>query len=535
MYAERLRVLIPHRTASTRTIVVIKRFAAGCLLLLAAAPAAAQEWRTNDRVLRAIWQEGMQRSRLEPLGQALIDSIGPRLTGTAGQAAAHDWAAAQLASWGAEARVERYGEWIGWRRGTAHVDLVAPRQRTLEARLLAYSRGTSGPVTGDVVLLPALADTAALRAWLGTVRGRFVLMDAAPVTCRPTESWQQWAQPAALQRLAAAVARSDSAWAARFRGLRLEPEQLMHLAGEAGAAGVLTNDWSGGWGTEFVHMAMTPAVPILNVTCEDYGLLHRLAERGQGPRLRVDASADYTGPAPAMNTVAMVRGRRLPDEYVVLSAHFDSWDAASGATDNATGALVMMEAMRILRRVYPNPRRTIVVGLWSGEEQGLNGSRAFAEDHPEVVSGLQVLLNQDTGTGRIDRISFQGFTEAAPFLRRWLARVPPQLAAIELDDPGLPSAGSSDHSSFVCRAAPALWLLSKSWDYGSYTWHTSRDTYDKVVFDEVRQNAVLLAMLAYLASEDPQRVPRTVREMPPGPDGKPGRWPACQPAQRTLG
>jgi carboxypeptidase Q len=516
---------------------VKKTIAAACLLLAAVPAAAQQPWRTSDRVLRAIWEEGMQRSQLESLGTALIDSLGPRLTGSPGQLAAHAWAAAQLGAWGAEARNEPYGEWIGWRRGPAHVDLVQPRERTLEARLLAYSRGTPGPVTGEVVALPELADSAAVRAWLPSARGRFVLIDANPLTCRPIESWQQWAQPPTLARLARDVAQGDSAWERRLARTGMHPAELSHLLGQAGAAGVLTNDWTGGWGTEYVHMAQTPAVPILNVTCEDYGLLFRLAERGQGPVLRVDAQAEYTGAAQAMNTVAMVRGRRLPDEYVVLSAHFDSWDAASGATDNATGTLVMMEAMRILRRVYPNPRRTIVVGLWSGEEQGLNGSRAFAEDHPEVVDGMQVLLNQDTGTGRIDRISFQGFTEAAPFFRRWLARMPPALArGIELDDPGLPSAGSSDHSSFVCRGAPGIWLLSKSWDYGTYTWHTTRDTYDKVIFDEVRQNAVLIAMLAYLASEDPRRVPRTLREIPANAEtGKPGTWPECHPAQRTVG
>lgn len=504
---------------------------------ITASPAAAQQgWTTEDRVLRAIWDEGMERSQLEPLAQALVDSIGPRLTGSPEQQAAHAWAAAQLAAWGAEARNEPYGTWLGWRRGTAHVDLVQPRERTLEARLLAYSRGTESPVTGDVVLLPEVADSAELLAWLPAARGRFVLVDAAPVTCRPTENWQRWALPAALDALAQEVARSESAWGRRLQRTGMERWELIHALGQAGAAGVLTNDWTGGWGTEYVHMATTPAVPVLNVTCEDYGLLFRLAARGQGPRIRVDARAEYTGEVPAMNTVAVVRGRQLPDEYVVLSAHFDSWDAASGATDNASGVLVMMEAMRILRRVHPQPRRTIVVGLWGGEEQGLNGSRAFAEDHPEVIAGLQALLNQDTGTGRIERISLQGFTGAEPFWRRWLGRVPPELAqGIELDAPGMPSAGSSDHSSFVCRGAPAFWLLSKSWDYGTYTWHTTRDTYDKLVLPELRRNAVLLAMLAYLASEDPQRMPRRLRTDLPTPSGAVGRWPACEPAARGIG
>jgi carboxypeptidase Q len=506
---------------------------------LFAVPASPQQgWTTGDRVLRAIWDEGMQRSQLEPLAQALTDSLGPRLTGAPEQQAAHAWAAAVMGGWGAEARTEPYGTWIGWRRGTAHVDLLAPRVRTLEARLLAYSRGTPGAVTGEVVLLPEVADSASFASRLSTVRGRFVLVDAGPVTCRPTENWQQWAQPATLQRLARDVAQADSAWARRQARTGMgDPWQLIHTLGEAGAAGVLTSEWTGGWGTSRVHMAMTPAVPVLSVACEDYGLLFRLAERGQGPSIRVDAPAEYTGEAPAMNTVAMVRGRRLSDEYVVLSAHFDSWDASSGATDNASGAVVMMEALRILRSVYPNPRRTIVVGLWSGEEQGLNGSRAFAEDHPEILTGLQTLLNQDTGTGRIERISLQGFAQAEPFWRRWLGRLPPELTeGVELDAPGYPSAGSSDHSSFVCHGAPAAWLLSKSWDYGTYTWHTDRDTYDKLVFPDLRRNAVMLAMLAYLASEDPRRVPHTMRtDLPADPAGQPGRWPACQPATRTIG
>ncbi|HEU0015005.1 MAG TPA: M20/M25/M40 family metallo-hydrolase [Longimicrobium sp.] len=504
--------------------------AACCALLAAAAPLRAQG---RDAVLRAIHEEGMQRSALEPLAQALLDSIGPRLTGSPGQAAAHRWAEGVLAGWGVAARSEPYGRWEGWERGVTHVDLLEPRVRTLEARLLAWSRGTDGPVTGGVVHLPDPGDAAAFQAWLAGARGKWVLMSPTPATCRPIENWQRWAQPQTLARLAAEVAAADTAFARRVRGTRMSGQRLAMALGAAGVAGLLTTDWTGGWGTEFVHAAW-PGLVMLSVGCEDFGLLARLAERRQGPVIRVDARVRSTGLAPAMNTVGEIRGRALPGEYVVLSAHFDSRDAASGATDNGSGALVMMEAMRILRQVYPRPNRTLLVGHWSGEEQGLNGSRAFAEDHPDVVGGIQALLNQDTGTGRIDRISLQGFTGAGAFLRRWLARVPAELAdGIALDDPGLPSAGSSDHSSFVCRGAPGLWLLSTSWDYGTYTWHTNRDTYDKLVFADLRRNAVLLAMLAYLAAEDPERVPRTRRELPANPQtGAPGTWPRCLPAER---
>ncbi|HWK89094.1 MAG TPA: M20/M25/M40 family metallo-hydrolase [Longimicrobium sp.] len=505
----------------------------GAVALLST-PVAAQRRGQADAVLRAIHDEGMQRSALEPLAQTLLDSIGPRLTGSPGQLAAHRWAQATLAGWGIAARNEEYGRWEAWERGITHVDLVEPRVRTLEARLLSWSRGTDGAVTGEVIPLPDPGDTAAFRGWLAGARGTWVLMSPTPATCRPIENWQQWAQRPSLQRLAEEIAAADTTFARRARAMGVSGARLAAALAQAGVAGLLTSDWTGGWGTEFVHAAW-PGLVMLNVGCEDFGLLARLAERRQGPAIRVDARVRSTGFAPAMNTVAEIRGRALPGEYVVLSAHFDSWDAASGATDNGSGVLVMMEAMRILRRVHPAPRRTIMAGLWGGEEQGLNGSRAFAEDHPEIVGGIQALLNQDTGTGRIDRISLQGFTGAGAFVRRWLARVPAELGAgVEIDDPGLPSAGSSDHSSFVCRGAPGLWLLSRSWDYGTYTWHTNRDTYDKLVFTDLRRNAVLLAMLAYLAAEEPERVPRTQRtDLPVNPQtGAPGAWPRCQTAER---
>ena len=134
----------------------------------------------------------------------------------------------------------------------------------------------------------------------------------------------------------------------------------------------------------------------------------------------------------------------------------DSWDPASGATDNGSATVMMLEAMRILKAVYPNPKRTILAAHWTGEEQGLNGSGAFAADHPEVLSGLQVLLNQDSGTGRVVKISMQGFTGASTFFRRWLSQMPKEITGqISLDDPGTPG-GGSDEMSFVCHGTPAM-------------------------------------------------------------------------------
>jgi Zn-dependent M28 family amino/carboxypeptidase len=228
------------------------------------------------------------------------------------------------------------------------------------------------------------------------------------------------------------------------------------------------------------------------------------------------------------NVVAEIKGSQKPDEYVFLSAHFDSWDGSSGATDNGTGTITMLEAMRILKQVYPSPKRTIIVGHWSGEEQGLVGSRAFAADHPEIVRGLQALFNQDNGTGRVVNVSASGLIDATGNLAGWLAHIPREITRnINFGFVGSPAGGGSDNASFACYGAPAFGLGSLSWDYGTYTWHTNRDTFDKIVWDDLKNNVVLTAMLAYLASEDPVTVSRTRANIYNPFTNRPGDWPPC--------
>jgi Zn-dependent M28 family amino/carboxypeptidase len=221
----------------------------------------------------------------------------------------------------------------------------------------------------------------------------------------------------------------------------------------------------------------------------------------------------------------------------MLSAHFDSWDGATGATDNGTGTLVMMEAMRILKKIYPNPKRTILVGHWGSEEQGLNGSRAFVEDHPEIVNKLQALFNQDNGTGRVVNLSGQGFLHAYAYLNKWLSAVPASIRRhIETNFPGAPGGGGSDYASFVAAGAPGFSLSSLSWSYGNYTWHTNRDTYDKIVFDDVRNNAILTAILVYMACEDPEFTSREKAVLPENPrTGRTMTWPTQRSPNRKGG
>ena len=510
--------------------------ALAALLALAAGatPAAAQTFTTDDPVIHAIWAEGNDRSMVPTLMQTLSDSIGPRLTGTPEHRKANDWLVKMYGDWGIEAENEQVGTWRGWRRGYTHVDLVQPRVRTLDAMLLGWSPGTARPVEGAVVALPAAGTS--FEVWLSGVRGKYVLTSAPEVTCRPVSEWESFGGESAAASLLERQRATQADWNARVQATGLRGGDLARRLEEAGAAGILTTSWTGGYGARRVFSASTETIPSLSISCEDYGLLFRLAENGQGPMLRVDARAEWLGEVPTFNTIAVIPGTERPDEYVLLSAHMDSWDGGSGSTDNGTGTVTMLEAMRLLRAAYPNPKRTIVAGHWTSEEQGLNGSRAYAADHPEVVRGLQALFNQDNGTGEVANIGMQGLSDAGAHFGRWLAAVPEELSGrIDLRIPGTPGGGGSDYAAFICYGAPAFGLSSNSWDYFRYTWHTNLDTFDKVSLDNVRDNAVLTAMLAYMASEDPETVSRARRSAMPTNrrTGEAMEWPSCSEAERS--
>jgi hypothetical protein len=491
------------------------------LLLPAAAALAlahsarAQSISTADPVLRRIWAIGMDSSRTAELSSALFDSLGPRLQGAPDTRRAQDWLVKTYASWGIDAKNERYGTWRGWRRGYSHVDLVSPRTRTLEATMVGYSPGTgSKDVTAEAIILPRFADSAEFVRWLPQARGKLVLVSAPQPTCRPPEDWAQFATPESRERMDSARARVATEWGGRnVRGtgysLALGGGELGFRMDQAGIAGLLTSRPKQALGTREIFETYNQQSPTLSLSCEDYGLVFRLAERGNHPQVRMNLDAQLLGEQPVFNTIASIRGSDKPNEYVMLSAHFDSWDGSSGATDNGTGTITMLEAMRILRQVYPKPKRTILVGHWTGEEEGEVGSKAFTEDHPEVTRGLQALFNQDNGTGRIVRLSAAGLPDADVHIRGWLSRLPAVFQEqIQYGGVGFPGSGGSDDFAFSCAGLPAFGLGALAWNYGNETWHTDRDTYDKVVFDDLRSNATLTAMLVYLASEDPTFIKR---------------------------
>ena len=510
--------------------------------LVSPARVRAQTNPTGDPIVQKIYDEGMHHSQLERYAQPLMDSIGPRLTGSAANRAANNYLLQTYKSWGIDARNEQYGTWRDWTRGKSTLELVSPRYRVLEATMYAWSDTTpTGGVTADVVIIPAagqIADSAGFSRWLQTAKGKLVLISEPQVSCRPDADTRMWADSATY---AHAVFQRDSAakeWRERFTSAHINARALPQMLVRAGVAGVLSNSWSRGWGVDKIQSARVGGVPSFDVSCEDYSLLARLASHGQGPRVHAIAEAKLAPTeSPVFNTIAEIKGSEKPNEYVMLSAHLDSWDAGSGGTDNGTGTITMLEAMRILQKEYPHPKRTILVGHWSGEEEGEIGSSAFAADHPAVLKGLQALFNQDNGTGEIDSVQTNGFIDAAPSLARWMSRMPlDMLRNVTLMLPGVPHDESTDSDAFDCYGAPGFFLTSSDWSYTDYTWHTNRDTYDKINFDNVKRNATMVALFAYEASEDPNFVSRTRIDGGINPrTNQPERAPRCEVPPRSWG
>lgn len=506
------------------------------LSFLIVTPAALSQ--TKEEVIQAIIDEVYNNSHLEELGHELMDDIGPRLVGTPQMQQAHDWAVEKYKNWGIHAENQQWGEWKGWERGITHIDMVSPRIQTLEGTQLAWSPATPKKgITAECIIIPEIKDSLSFQRWLPQVKGKFVLIAMKQPTGRPDYNWEEFATPESFEKMKKEREEATKAYRENIARSGYNQRTIVEALEKAGAAGIVDSYWSQGFGVSKIFGARTKKIPTVDIALEDYSMLYRMIEHGDKPQIRVVAESKDLGVMPAYNTVAKIDGKEKANEYVMLSAHFDSWDGGTGATDNGTGTLVMMEAMRILKKVYPNPKRTIMVGHWGSEEQGLNGSAGFVADNPEIVDNLQALFNQDNGTGRVVRIGGSGFVHSYDYLTRWLAAVPDTVRRhIETDFPGWPAGGGTDHASFVRAGAPGIGLSSLNWSYWNYTWHTNRDTYDKIVFDDVKNNVILTAILAYMASEDPETTSREKRVMPINErTGKPHEWPEPREPTRRGG
>lgn len=491
-----------------------------------------------EPIVADIIKEARENSQLKILAHELLDIVGPRLVGTPQMDHAHEWAINTFNSWGIPAANQQFGEWRGWERGISHIDLIHPRVKTLYGTQLAWSPTTGGKaIEGEVVVLPNVKDSTEFKTWLSNnVKGKYVMISMNQPSGRPDHNWKEYATPASFEKMQEDKRTAAREWNDRINRTGVSANSLPGVLEDAGAAGIVMCYWSQEFGSNKIFGARTIKVPTIDLSLEDYGVIFRLAESGEKPLLRVRTESKELGTVPIFNTIAEIKGSEFPDEYVILSAHLDSWEGGSGATDNGTGTIAIMEVARILKKLLPNPKRTILIGLWGSEEQGLNGSRAFVIDNPDVVAKTQAVFNLDNGTGRVSDINGSGFLHSYDFIERWMAPVPMDIRReVSTTFPGSPSGGSSDHAAFIAAGVPAFMLSALSWGYSTITWHTNLDTYDKLVFDDLEHNVILTAIMTYKASEEPELVNREQRILPAGRDGRPGVWPQIRQPRRLGG
>lgn len=513
----------------------MRRLGVLALFLLGSMHVSAQD----KAIIEAIVEKANNESQLEQLAHELMDVVGPRLVGTPEMQVAHDWVVDTYKTWGITAENQQYGEWRAWERGISHIDMVSPRVQSLNGMQLAWSPATKKKgVTAEVILLPeTIKDSLSFAKWLPNVKGKLVMVSMLQPTGRPDATWKENAIPESWEKMQNERSEMQKAWYENISNTGYNSKSLANALEDAGAAGIVSSYWSKEYGSNKIFGTTTKNIPAVDLSLEDYGMVYRLAQSGQKPELHIVTESKGKGMVPTFNSVATIKGSEKPEEYVILSAHLDSWDGGTGATDNGTGTITMMEVARILKEVYPNPKRTIIIGHWGSEEQGLNGSRGFVEDHPEIMKNTQVALNQDNGTGRVVSINGQGFLHSYDFMGRWLRDIPNEVTNhIETTFPGMPWGGGSDHASFVAAGVPGFMLSSLSWEYGQTTWHTNLDTYDKIVFDDLKNNVVLIASMAYLASEDPETTQREKIKLPKNPrTGEDMEWPTQKGPTRKGG
>ncbi|WP_342116540.1 M20/M25/M40 family metallo-hydrolase [Pseudoduganella sp. OTU4001] len=421
--------------------------------LLALLLAAASTHATAQAAAPALIAEIAARSEMQRNLEELCDDIGPRMTGTPGLQRAQEWAMRKLASYGAvNVHLEAYELGRPWQRGRAHARLLNANSLPLNVMQKAWTKGTRGAIRADVALLnvKTLAD---FNAALPRLKGKIVLAESSPREA-PTQALRDAGVAAVLQ--------------------------------VSGKEDGLQDMW-GGPGQRYDSNAGI-------ITREHANLLKRLLARGITPRLELALDGGFAAKSvQAHNVVADFPGSEPGGEMVILGAHLDSWDLSSGATDNGAGVVTMLEVMRAMRATGLQPKRTLRVVLFSGEEQGLLGSKAYVAAHRDELARIQAVLVQDAGSGRI--LAFPDMQEEA-WYGPMSAALAPTKALGEIDLHYAKGLGS-DHETFYKQGIPAFTPLQESRNYRTHTQHSQVDTIDHIDHADLQQAAQVTAILAW--------------------------------------
>jgi hypothetical protein len=489
------------------------------LLCIGAASAQIIQEKVDLGVVQRIRDEGLNRSRIPALADHLTNVIGPRLTGSTGMRRANDWTAQQFKEWGlTKVMVEPWGRFgRGWERVTFAGRILDPWIQPLQGSPLAWSGSTRGPVAGPVVIV-SVADTADLARYRGKLRGAWVMQDTM-IGVSPEFEPAPLRTP--LERLFDTTRQGGGQFGppneearARMRARQALARQTYELLRAERAAGVLSFSSrqyaiirpGGGPFASVARDTLTyEPLPAIMVSQEQYFQMYRNVSRGLPVRVEANVQNRWlTDDLQAYNTVGEIAGTDLTDQVVMLGAHLDSWFGGSGATDNAAGSVVMMEAMRILKSLGLQPRRTIRIALWSGEEQGLQGSAAWVKNHQAELARVSAYVNIDNGTGRVRGIWNQSNDAVVPIFEQILA--PFRDLGVVAVRRG--NTGGTDHLSFDRAGVPGFNFIQDPIEYSTRTHHTEADTYERLLLDDLKQAATVVAYTVYHLAMRDEMMPR---------------------------
>jgi carboxypeptidase Q len=529
----------------------MRKIVVACAVLAAAA--SLPLWAADEKIdydgLTKIKQQGLNatNSKVMEIASWLTDVHGPRLTGSANVRRAGEWAVGMLREWGlTNVALEPWADRTrnfpyGWSNDKFYMAAIAPQSFPIPGTPTAWTPGTEGLVRGDVVLVPETTQED-LQKYAGRLKGKWVLTQAAPDVAAFWTPQASRETAEELEQLELAAPPAPEFGLANPNGGRgrggFTPSTFDRNAWfkSEGAAGLLSTAPRGHGvytiGGDDYTKDGSQTLPRITIPAEQYGRLARMVAKNVPVTIEADIKNTFTPNPPMFNVVGEIRGTDKADEVVMLGAHFDSWHASTGATDNAAGSAAMMEAMRILKQSGVTLRRTVRIGLWTGEEQGLIGSRDYVRAHfggcndplpalgarggggrggcqsgytlkPEQAK-LAGYFNIDNGTGAIRGVYLQGNDAVAPIFREWME----PFRSIAMTSLTIRNTGGTDHLSYDAVDIPGFQFIQDEVEYGTLTHHTNLDSYERLQPTDMMRNATIAAAFAYLTANRDDKLPR---------------------------
>ncbi len=506
----------------------------------------AQE-RVDLSVINRIKQEAFSNSKVMENASYITDVYGPRIGGSPEYRAAAEWVVKTLKGMGLEdAKLEKWGTFgRSWSYTHGFVNMIEPVKTTLISLPLAWSSGTNGPVTGEVMLVRVnTADE--VSKLKGQLKGKWIVMQPARDLALPTEPYAKRYTDAELERMAEAPDPGQAGFRfgprptqpgqpnpmQQYMSLRQIQQRLNQVVKEDGALGIISPGMRGDGGTIFHSPAGNRAdkeVAPVNVALasEDYNRIVRILDKKLPVKLEVDVAAKFHENQDGYNIIANLPGGKKKDEVIIIGGHFDSWHGGTGATDDAIGVAVMMEAMRIFKALDLKMDRTVRIALWDAEEVGLVGSReyvkanyadratmALKKDHAKM-SGY---FNIDNGGGKIRGVYLQGNDMMRPIFEAWLA----PFKDMGVNTITIRNTSGTDHLSFDAVGLPGFQFIQDPLDYSTRTHHSNMDVYDRLQRGDAMQMSAIVASVVYHAATRPEMLPRKPLPKPGGPERGPG-------------